>query len=139
MPDFRRQTNRRMRDALFFTVVISLTVVPTWVMLQAGADSLGQQGVDPVQPLLLPTREPPPMSSPAPQAGPGRGAPQLFREVLKPRSVVDTSSRPVKKKKPKPKPSPVSPVDPTTPPVIPPDCPDEFHVEPPERPDVQRP
>ena len=102
------------RYAVLLTVMASLTAVPTWIMLRAGASGIDGPTAASVQPLLLPhidlgvpaSAAPWALSSPMPVHGqpqppaqqePPQVAPPL---LLEGRSYVDTGTRPVRKPKP---------------------------------------
>ncbi len=100
------------RYAVMLTLMASLTAVPSWVMLRAGAHGIDQTAAAGVQPLLVPQidflvppKAPPEAQTPPlgawrePQT-PAQQPPQAAPPVLEGRSYVDTGPRPVQKRRP---------------------------------------
>jgi hypothetical protein len=118
------------RYVVMLTVMASLTAVPTWIMLRAGANGLGQPvAAASVQPLLVPhidlgvpasappeAQSPPAVAQRVPHPPPAQEQPQAAPPVLEGQSYVDTGSRPVQKRRPsaptKPKAPPQEPLAP---------------------------
>lgn len=120
------------RYAILLTLMAGLTAVPSWIILRAGVNGLGDShSAGPVRPLLVPAAPPETSSTVAPPVSSQEPArvnpvePPVAKErpptpQLERRSVVDTPTRPVRKK-PKTSTTPTLPVPPrATKPVEPP-------------------